>query len=132
MSNVPHEQLVYARWIERWTRVAFVLLSVTFLAYVLGAGQPLVAFDRLPALWHLPAQRFVAESGAPAGWAWLGRLGQTDYLNLAGIALLATGTLVAYTRLLLLAGRLELRFTVLVALQVAVLALAASGFAASH
>ena len=125
--------LIYARWIDAWSRLAFAALVATFAAYVLGVFEPLIPLERLPALWRLPAERFVAQTGAPVGWGWLARLGQADYLNFAGIALLATGTLIAYLRLLVwLAGRGERLFAALVLAQVLVLAAAASGFAAPH
>ena len=125
--------LIYARWIDTWSRLALATLVASFAAYVLGVLEPLIPLERLPALWRLPAERFVAESGAPTGWDWLARLGQGDYLNFAGIALLATGTLVAYLRLFVWsAGRGERLFAALVLAQALVLIAAASGFAAPH
>ena len=125
--------LTYARWIDIWSRLALAVLLASFAAYLLGLFEPLIALERLPALWRLSADRFVAESGAPVGWGWLGHLGQSDYLNFAGIALLATGTLVAYARLLVwLARRGERLFAALVLAQVLVLVIAASGLAAMH
>ena len=125
--------LIYARWIDAWSRLAFAALIASFTAYVLGLFDPLIPLERLPALWRLPAEQFVAQTGAPMGWGWLARLGQGDYLNFAGIALLATGTLIAYLRLLVwLAGRGERLFAALVLAQVLVLVAAASGFAAPH
>ena len=125
--------LIYARWIDAWSRLALAVLVASFAAYALGLFDPLIPLERLPGLWRLPAERFVAESGAPVGWGWLVRLGQSDYLNFAGIALLATGTLVGYLRLLVwLAGRGERLLAALVLAQALVLAAAASGFAALH
>jgi hypothetical protein len=125
--------LIYARWIDVGSRLALAVLLASFAAYVLGVFEPLIPLERLPALWRLPAAQFVAQSGAPAGWGWLAHLGQGDYLNFAGIALLATGTLVAYLRLLIwLAGRGERLFATLVLAQALVLIAAASGFAAPH
>lgn len=125
--------LIYARWVDAWSRIALAALVASFLAYLLGLFEPLIPLERLPALWRLPAERFVAESGAPAGWGWLGRLGHSDYLNFAGIALLATGTLVGYARLLLwLAPRGERLFAALVLAQLLVLGAATSGFAVPH
>lgn len=125
--------LIYARWIDAWSRLALAALIASFAAYVLGIFEPLIPLERLPALWRLSAEQFVAQGGAPLGWGWLARLGQSDYLNFAGIALLATGTLVAYLRLLVwLAGRGERLFAALVLAQVLVLVAAASGFAVLH
>ena len=125
--------LIYARWVDAWSRIALAALVASFLAYVLGLFEPLVPLERLPGLWRLSAERFAAEAGAPVGWQWVGRLGQGDYLNFAGIALLATGTFAGYARLLAwLASRGERLFAALVLAQLAVLLAAVSGFAAQH
>ena len=129
----PEEHRVYARWIDAWSRVALAALIASFAAYVLDLFEPFLAFERLPGLWQLSAAEFVAQSGAPTGWEWIGRLGHSDYLNFAGIVLLGTGTLVAYLRLLALGLLRGDRLLAALALaQVVVLAAAISGFAALH
>lgn len=112
------EQHVYARWLDIGTRIALVILIVTFLIYVLGLLDPLVPVQELPRLWTLPVDRYVAASGAPTGWGWLGFLGRGDYLNVLGVALLATTTLVCYARIVPLLPRLQ---ALLAAIQIAVL-----------
>lgn len=119
---------MYARWASLGTRIGLALLVCTFAVYVLALLQPLVAVERLPALWALPAERYLAQTGAPAGWGWLTSLGHADYLNMLGIALLANVTLLCYLRLLVsfLHERNRLQ-SALVALQIVVLLAAASG-----
>jgi hypothetical protein len=112
------EQHVYARWLDIGTRIAFVVLIVSFLTYLLGLLDPLVPLQELPRLWTLPADRYVAASGAPTGWGWLGFLGKGDYLNIAGVALLATVTIGCYARIVPLLPRVQ---AILAAIQIAIL-----------
>jgi hypothetical protein len=119
---------MYARWASWGTRVGLALLLCSFLAYVAGLGEPLVALERLPALWLLPVERYIALTGAPAGWGWVTSLGYADYLNMLGIALLASVTMLCYLRLLVSFLRQRDRLqSALTALQIFVLLAAASG-----
>jgi hypothetical protein len=112
------EHHAYARWLEIGTRIGFAVLVSTFAVYVFGLLDPLVPLQDLPRLWNLPADRYVAATGAPTGWGWLGFLGRGDYLNLLGVALLATITIVCYARILPLLPRVQ---AVLAAIQIAIL-----------
>jgi hypothetical protein len=127
-------ELIYARWLCWCSRVALAVLAATFLAYLLGLMPPLVSLERLPGVWHLPVDRYLAATGAPTGWSWLERLGNGDYLNMLGVAILCLVTVVCYLRVLPGLFRRGERAVGLVALlQVAVLLAAASGlFAAAH
>lgn len=119
---------MYARWAGWGTRIGLALLVCTFAVYVLALLEPLVPVERLPALWALPAERYLALTGAPTGWGWLTSLGRADYLNLLGIALLACVTMLCYARLLVSFLRQRDRLqSALVALQIVVLLAAASG-----
>jgi hypothetical protein len=126
MSMVPHEQQIYARWLEAGTRIGLGLLVATFAIYALALLEPLVSHQRLAELWTLPVDRYIAEAGAPTGWNWLRSLGKGDYLNFVGIALLSLVTVGCYARLLaaLLRDGLPLQSAV-AALQIAVLLAAA-------
>jgi hypothetical protein len=122
-------ELIYARWLGWGTRLALVVLVATFLAYALGVSEPLISLERLPALWSLGHDQFLAATGAPTGWAWLTVVGRSDYANLAAVALLGMVTVVCYLRILpVLLTRGERVLAVLAALQIAVLLLAASGW----
>ena len=121
-------ELSYARWLEWCTRAALAVLIVTFLAYVSGVSTPLVSFAELPGLWSLSVDRFLAATGAPRGWEWLRHVARGDYGNHLGVALLGSVTLICYLRILPGLFRSgERALAVLAALQVAVLAAAASG-----
>jgi hypothetical protein len=118
-------ELIYARWLAACTRIALGTLIATFLAYLYGLTEPLVPPERLPALWHLPVDQFLAATGAPAGWNWLARVGWSDYMNMIGVALLCLVTVVCYLRLLCHRGDAIVRLLALA--QVLVLLAAASG-----
>ena len=115
---------VYARWLDRLVRVAFVLAAVSLALYVSGVLPPYVPLDTLPSLWHLPLPDYLARTGAPVGWNWLPLITRGDYLNLAAVALFALMTLVCYLRVMPLLPRLQAALAVA---QVLVLLAAISG-----
>jgi hypothetical protein len=127
------EHRMYARWASWGTRIGLALLVCSFLAYALALLEPLVPLERLPAVWALPVERYVALTGAPTGWGWLATLRYGDYLNLLGIALLASVTMLCYARLLVSFLRRRDRLqAALAAAQIAVLLAAASGLVGGH
>ena len=121
-------QNLYARWMDVGAKAGFALALVSVLLYVTGALAPFVPLERLATLWGQPVGRYLEATGAPTGWAWVGMLGYGDYLNLLGIAIFASISLICYLRILpaLLANRDRLYAAIALA-QVAVLLLAASG-----
>jgi hypothetical protein len=122
------EQLRYARALDWGTRAGLVLLVVSFVAYVSGAIAPLVPLDELPALWHLPAERFRAITGAPTGWQWLALLDRGDLATFVGIAVLAGCSMACLVALLpLYLARRDRTYFALCVAELGVLGLAASG-----
>lgn len=127
------EQQVYARWLEAGTRIGFVVLTASFVAYVFGLLDPLMPPRELARLWNMPVDRFVAASGAPTGWRWLQHLARGDYLNLVGVAVLCLVTVVCYARILPVFSKQSDRlYAALSAAQILVLLMAASGVLAGH
>ena len=128
---VPAEHRIYARWLDRGTRIGLALLVASFAVYVGGLLQPLVAHEELARLWSLPADRYVAATGAPTGWRWVGFLHKGDYLTFVGIAVFASITIVCYARIVatLLAQGDRLRVA-LASMQLVILVAAASGWIA--
>jgi hypothetical protein len=128
---VPIEHRIYARWLDLGTRIGLALLVAGFAVYVGGLLDPLVAPEELARLWMLPADRYVAATGAPIGWGWLRFLHKGDYLNFVGIAVFASITIVCYARILatLLAQGERLRVA-LASVQLVILLAAASGWIA--
>ncbi|CAD5373719.1 conserved membrane hypothetical protein [Rubrivivax sp. A210] len=128
----PPEQLRYARWLEAGARAGLVLLVASFAALATGLLPPQVALQRLPELWGLPVADYLRQTHATAGWGWLRDLAHGDSAGLAGIALLAGCSLAALLAVLpLYLRRGERLYAALCLAQVALIALAASGWLAS-
>ena len=113
-ERVPEEQLLYARWLDAGTRVGFAALLVAFVAYVSGVLPPHVPLETLPKVWGMPVAQYLQATGAPGGWGWLSLVARGDYLNLAGIVMLASVSAVCYARVLvaLLARRERLQASI--------------------
>jgi len=124
----PPEHEICARWLEAGGRVGMAILLATFVVYALGLLPALVAPQDLIELWKLPAERFVAATGAPTGWAWAGLLDKGDYVNMIGIAALTSVTALACAAIVPRLWRDGRRLQAACALlQVVVLVAAASG-----
>ncbi len=124
----PPEQERYARLLDWGTRVGLLLLVASFVAYVSGLLPGVVPVDRLPELWSLPVAQFQARTQMPGGWGWLALLGHGDVLGLLGIALLAGVSIPCLLALVpIYAARGEKAYVAICLLEVAVVALAASG-----
>lgn len=124
-------QLRYARWLEIGGRIAMAVMLLGFALYMSGGLAPLVPVARLPELWTLPVDQFLAATGAPTGWAWLAQLRHGDVVGELGVALLALCSLpcvLALVPLYRAAG--DRIYQGLCLAQAAVLALSASGLIA--
>lgn len=130
----PPEQLLYARWLDWGTRAGLTLLVASFAVYALGLAAPHVPFELLARAWSLPVDQYRAAVGAPAGWGWLALAARGDYMNYAGIVLLALSTFACMLRALpAFLARGERAYALMAALQAVVLAVAAAGLpGASH
>ena len=128
------EQALYARWLSAGTHLGLLLLALAFLLYASGVLDPIVPFALLPEVWTLPVDRFVAATGWPTGWRWIGSLGRADCLSVASVAWLCAVTIACYARILAgLVRRGERLQAALALAQVLVLLAAASGiFAATR
>jgi hypothetical protein len=121
-------ELIYARWLSACTRAGLALLAIAFFIYMTGLADVQIPLERLPELWRLPLQAYLAQSGAPTGWRWVGLAVKADYANVAAIAALGLVTAVCYARLLAtLMRRGEHALALVAVLQIAVLLVAASG-----
>jgi hypothetical protein len=122
------EQDAYARWLGAFVRLGFALLAMSFFLYVTGIVPAAIAPARLPELWSLPLDQYLAAAHAPTGWSWLRRLSEGDLLNLVGVAVLNFATLACYLRVLPVFARAGRRgFVAICAVQVIVLGAAAAG-----
>jgi hypothetical protein len=117
----------YARWLRRGTWIGVVVLVGGFAAYLLGL-TPHVPIERLPAIWELPASEYLGHAALTPGWSWAALLHRTDMLVVAGVALLASCSIVSLTAAIFsFRENRERAFAVICAVQIAVLVLAASG-----
>ena len=122
------EQRIYARWLAAGVAIGFTALVVSFVVYLTGLVPPGIAPETLPRYWGMPVHDYVKLTGAPTGWSWLRRLGESDLLNFVGVAILGSTTLVCFLRLLpvFLRSRERILAAICVA-ELLVLAAAASG-----
>ena len=119
----------YARFLLLTTRLGAALLVASFVAYAAGWVAPYVPIERLPSLWTLPAADFLREAHIRPGWnGWAALILHGDMLVLGAIAILITSSILCLAAAMpLFWKRGERALVALCALQIAVLALAASG-----
>ena len=134
--SVEQAQSPYAQWLAAGTWLSMVLLIAAFLAYVTGALPAHVPLDRLPELWGMPLERYLAAAHAPTGWGWIALAGHGDYFSYWGIVLLCSITALCYLRVLPMLAAHERNYAWISAVQIVVLLTAASGlldsFAGGH
>lgn len=127
-GGISEVQERYARVLLAGKRAGLFCLVASFVLYLSGWCAPHVPLARLPDYWGLPVEEYLAATGSPAGWGWLALAGHGDFMNLAGIAVLAGATVACYLSVLpLLVRGKDRSYAVIVALEVMVLLLAASG-----
>ena len=124
---VEQAQPVYARWLAAGTWLGIALLVAGFLAYVTGILPAHVPLGRLPELWGMPLERYLAAAHAPTGWGWVALAGRGDYFNYFGVVLLCSITAVCYLRILPLLLARERIYAYIAAAQIIVLLVAESG-----
>ena len=126
--RATEEQEVYARWLAVGVRVGFAALLASFVIYATGMVAPAIAPQELHRYWGLPVAEYVRLTGAPTGWGWIRRLGQSDFMNFVGVAILGSTTIVCYLRVLPIFVRGRNRaFAYICIAEIAVLVAAASG-----
>ena len=133
------EQLLYARILAAGMYAGLAMLLVTFALYVLGIVSPAVPIQELPNYWTLSAHEyleainheFLHREHIVTGWGWMAVLNKGDYLNFAGIALLAAVTVVCYLGILpTLLRKRDWIYSAIALLEIIILVLAASGIVA--
>lgn len=125
--------LLYARGLWIGTALSLGLIAIETIAYVTGIVSPYIPLAQLPAFWGLPMTEYLAAAKVPTGWGWVALAGRGDYLNFVGIAVLASVTIACHFRLLAhFLARRDRIFAALVAAQIVVMLVAASGLLNSH
>jgi hypothetical protein len=127
------EQAIYARWLAFGVHLGFSALVVSFAVYMTRLIPPGIRPEDLPRYWGLPVAEYVKATGAPTGWSWLRRLGESDLLNFVGFAILASTTLLCYLRMLpVFLAKRERVLAVICIVEIVILAAAASGMVFPH
>ena len=122
------EQLAYGRVLAAATRVGSLVLVAAFLGYVTGLLPAYVPLAQMPTLWHLSAPQYLAATGMTPGWSWLALVAHGDFASLAGIAILAGGSLASLVAVLVRFRRRGDRVYALITIGlIAVVGIAASG-----
>ncbi len=127
-------QARYARWLARGARVGMALMLAGFVMHATGIVPGHVSPHRLVSLWTMPLGEYLTATGGVRGWASWRLLHRADVLSLAGIAVLAGCSMLALAAVIpaYLRGRYP-AMAWICALQIGVLAIAASGlFAVGH
>jgi hypothetical protein len=76
------------------------VLIASFVAYVFALRDPHLPPQELARLWAFPVDHYIAASGAPTGWGWLGLLHKSDYLIFLAVAMLGFITALCYARII--------------------------------
>lgn len=122
------EQLAYAKLLDVGWKIGFVLTVILFFLYTSGIMPGYVPLEELPNYWSLSAEEFRKTLNTPVGWNWVELAGKGDYLNFIGIAWLAAVTIFCFLRVLpLFLAKGDKVYSAIIALEVLVLVLAASG-----
>jgi len=127
-TKASEEQIAYAGVLNIGMWLGLAVLVITFFVYISGALSSYVKIDELPKYWTMRVHDFNVALNAPTGWGWTAKVGHGDYLNFAGIAILSGLTILCYAVILpILIRKKDTPYIVIAVLEIAVLALAASG-----
>jgi hypothetical protein len=127
-TKASEEQLIYAKILNTGMWFGLAVLTTTFLMYMFGVLPNFVPIDDLPKYWGMKAKDYIHTLHAPTGWGWVAYVGNGDYLNFVGIALLAGLTILCYLAIIpTLSRKKDTAYLVIAIVEVAVLLLAASG-----
>jgi len=127
-TAASEEQIAYAKVLNVLMFLGLAIMVVTFIIYISGVLSSFIPPQEIPKYWSMKSKDFIHTLNAPTGWGWLGMIGKGDYLNFIGIALLAGLSIVCYLVILpILMRKKDTPYVVIAIVEVAVLALAASG-----
>jgi hypothetical protein len=136
VQETHSEQLLYARVLEIGMYLGLIVLFITFGLYVSGVVEPVVPLDQVSSYWNQGVHEYLEAVNRdhlhmghpPTGWAWVTLLGNGDFLNFVGIAMLGGITIVCYLVIFpVLLRKRDYAFAAMTLIEVLVLSLAASG-----
>lgn len=127
-TKATQEQMTYATILNIGMFIGLALIVISFVIYMLGILPSFISPQEIPNYWGMKSKDFIHTFHAPTGWGWLSFVGKGDYLNFVGIALLAGLTALCYLAILpILMRKKDTPYVIIAIIEVAVLALAASG-----
>ena len=125
------EQILYAKILEIGMYLGLLILFVTFAIYAFGIMNPYIPLDEISQHWSKPVHDYLQDAHIKDGWAWLGMLGYSDFVNFVGIAMLAGVTIICYLAIVpTLFKNKDKVYAVLALLEAIILTAAASGIIA--
>ena len=82
-------QLFYAKILNRLTLIGFGVLVVAFFIYILGILSPYVTKAQVLTFWAQSSHHYLQANNIQPGWAWVSKLGYSDFIVYIPIAMLA-------------------------------------------
>ena len=123
-------QTVFARNL-RWVSVTgLIIITASFVLYILNLLPQRVPLETVTQNWHLSSREFIEKLEFENGWNWIRYLSYSDILCFASIVFMAFGTpvsLVAVSGVFFIQG--DRHYGIIAFLQFLVLCFAASGVA---
>ncbi|HWR89112.1 MAG TPA: hypothetical protein VN260_02535 [Dissulfurispiraceae bacterium] len=127
-KGATEEQRAYSVLLDWGMKAGLLMLVISFAIYMSGILTPHVPVEKLPDYWGLSVHTYLERADVHPGWAWVGLVGKGDFLNFVGIAFLAGVTILCYARIIPIFFKKGDRiYGIIAAIEVLVLALAASG-----
>ncbi len=127
-TAASEEQIAYANVLNIGMWFGLFLLIITFIVYISGVIPSFVPISDLPKYWSMRVHDYNLALHAPTGWGWATLVGNGDYLNFVGIAILSGLTILCYLVILpILIRKKDTPYIVIAIIEVLVLSLAASG-----
>jgi len=121
-------QVFYSRLLAKTALAALIVMLVTYILYSSGAVASKVPPGRMSAYWRSNPGAYSDTVDVGSGWAWVSQLGRGECLSRLGPALLGLVTIACFAVALpVFLRRRDWAFAVIVAAEIAVLALSASG-----
>jgi hypothetical protein len=126
------EQILYAAILEKGMYFGLLLIIITYLIYVFGIIKPYVPLADIPKLWVLNVNDYLHTTHIRDGWAWLGMIRYSDFLNFIPIAILAGVTIMCFLSIVPILWKQDDKlYAVFALLEAMILGFAASGILGS-
>lgn len=122
------EQVLYAKILDKGQLIGLIILIITFAIYAFGIIKPYIPLEQISSLWSTNVSDYLHNANIEPGWAWLGMLKYSDFINFIGIAILAGVSIICYIAIIpTLIRSKDTIFVILAVLEVIILTVAASG-----